>query len=121
MREKLGTAAILLVVVLMFGGTGVFATWMIATMLYDGSRAGEWVPVQAEAVSSSSYRYRIDGRDYESDRWGLARVSGSDNIDTWYRDMSDRMATAFEKHRPITVYVDPKDPSQAVIDRNIRW
>ncbi len=121
MRAKLGTAATLLIVVLMFGGTGVFATYEIVTMLYDGARAREWTAVQADAVSERSYRYRFDGRDYESDRWGLERLGGSDNIDTWYRDMSDRVRSAFKEHRPITVYVNPADPSQAMIDRDIRW
>src|SRR5262249_23948299 len=36
-------------------------------------------------------------------------------------DMSDLVETAFKKHRPITIYVNPADPSQAVIDRNSRW
>ena len=121
MKAKLGMAAILLVSAAAFGGTGVFATYEIVTMLYDGVRARDWTAVQAAAVSEKSYRYRFDGRDYESDRWGLERLGGSDNIDSWQRDMRELVATAFKKHRPITVYVNPAEPSQAVIDRNIRW
>ena len=49
------------------------------------------------------------------------RLGGSDNIDSWQRDMRELVSTAFKKHRPITVYVNPAEPSQAVIDRNIRW
>ena len=121
MKGKLGTAALMLVVILMFGGTGVFATYEIVTMIYDGARAREWTEVQADAVSARSYHYRFGGRDYESDRWGLERLGGSDNIGTWYRDMMDRVETAYKKHRPLAIYVNPADPAEAVIDRNIRW
>jgi uncharacterized protein DUF3592 len=121
MGAKLGAAAICVVAALGFGGVGVFASWMIATMVYDGTRAREWTEVHAEAVSERGYRYDFGGREYRSERWGLDRLGGSDNIDTWYRDMTERMRVAFKEHRPVTVYVNPQDPSQAVVDRNIRW
>ena len=53
MKAKLGTAAILLVSALAFGGTGVFATYEIVTMLYDGVRARDWTAVQAAAGSTA--------------------------------------------------------------------
>jgi hypothetical protein len=119
-RAKLGVAAICLMTMLVFGGTGVFASWAIGTMLYDAARAREWTEVPAE-VEGGGYRYRFAGREYRSERLGLMRVGAEDNIDTWHGDMRDRLASAAKEQRPITVYVNPEDPSQAVIDRDIRW
>jgi len=122
MGAKLGAAAICLAVVLVFGGTGVFASWAIATMLYDASRSREWTAVQADVEKDGySYRYRFEGREYHGERWGLMRVEGRDNIDNWYGDMRDLVRDARKAQRPITVYVNPADPSEALIDRHIRW
>jgi hypothetical protein len=55
------------------------------------------------------YTYRVDGREFVSDRWAY--------FDRGYtRDKAERAVAALPEQ--ITVYVSPTDPSQAVIDRS---
>lgn len=96
-----------------------------------------WQPVQAEVLSaelrthSSSdgptyevqarYRYQVAGRDYESTRVGLDAQGNRDNIDEWHREWVARLKDAQAKGQRVTAWVNPRDPSQALIDPSVRW
>lgn len=96
-----------------------------------------WHPVQAEVLSvqlkthrgsegptyeaQTRYRYQVAGKDYESTRVGLDALSNSDNIDDWHRQWVGRLQTAQAAGQRITVWVNPDDPSQSLIDRSVRW
>lgn len=115
-------------------GVGVILFLVLPT-LYKGYQAADWKPVQAQldAVELKSHRsdksstykvvaryhYAYDGQPYESNRVGLTGIS--DNIGNWHQDTYAWLHQAFSEGRPVTVYVDPANPHDAVIDRNVRW
>jgi hypothetical protein len=124
-KERLLAALFCLLFAGVFGGVGVFATWMIAATIYDGTRAQDWVRVKAYVESlygtEVQYRYTFQGREYSGSRLGATPVGGSDNIDDWSANLQDRLAAAKADHHPITVLVDPEKPSDSMIDARIRW
>jgi hypothetical protein len=69
--------------------------------------------------TTATYRYNYSGRDYTSDR--VAIGSGADNIGDFQRDLYWRLRTAQESGSPVTAYVDPANPSDAVLNRDLRW
>ena len=71
--------------------------------------------------AQTRYRYQVAGKDYESTRVGLDALSNSDNIDDWHRQWVGRLQTAQAAGQRITVWVNPDDPSQSLIDRSVRW
>ena len=121
MKAKLGVLVFCLLFAIPFGGVGVGASWMIYRMVHDSYAARDWVKVRATVDSPKEYRYSFQGRDYFSRRLGLEPLGGSDNIDDWHDVMHDLMTTAMNEKKPITVFVNPENPAEAVIDRDIRW
>ena len=63
----------------------------------------------------AQYQYQYRGLDYVGDRVGLS--TGSDNIGNWHRDTYNRL----KANPSITIWVNPDNPEQSIIDRNIRW
>jgi hypothetical protein len=124
-KDKLVAALFCLLFAGVFGGVGVFATWVIAATIYDGTRAQDWVRVKAyvESLEGSGvrYRYTFQGREYSGSRLGASPLGGSDNVDDWSADLQDRLAAAKAGNHPITVLVDPEKPSDSMIDARIRW
>jgi Protein of unknown function (DUF3592) len=112
---------------------GVFVTAGIAIgyflsfrPLYLAYQARSWTPADCEVLSSRvvasddtsrrdiRYRYQIADRPYTSDRYNF--IPGSTNDST--------VATIVERYSPGTrfqCYVDPGDPTQAVINRDITY
>ncbi|MEM7610618.1 MAG: DUF3592 domain-containing protein [Pseudomonadota bacterium] len=66
-----------------------------------------------------SYRYTYQGREYVSTR--VAINGGSDNIGSFQRDLGGRLARAAATGEPVIAWVNPQDPTDAVIDRSMRW
>lgn len=88
------------------------------------------VPAQFEAVDlesstsdgsttyrvTASYRYVYEGQEYVSERVGLSSMS--DNIGSFHQDAYDRLRRAGGTW---TAFVDPDDPSEALLFRQARW
>lgn len=125
MKSRLGAALFCLLFAIPFGGVGVGASWVLGRMIYDGHRAEDWVRVKATVDSSSrgqvSYRYSFRGADYRGDRLGTNPIGGTDNVDSWHDDMAAMLSTAMQESKPITVWVNPDNPSESMVDRTIRW
>ncbi len=119
-----------------FAAVGFGILWfLIIPILTEGFAASGWVPVEAMVESthlephrskdstsyevSARYRYRYQGVDYTGDRVGL--YTGADNLGSWHQDWYHRLHGAQVDGRPITVYVNPEKPFEALIDRDIRW
>ncbi|MGV3572173.1 MAG: DUF3592 domain-containing protein [Ramlibacter sp.] len=66
------------------------------------------------------YRYTFGGMEYESSRIGIGKAGG-DSVGSWQRRWYNRLSDARANGRPVTVWVDPKRPHRAVLDREIRW
>jgi len=59
-----------------------------------------------------SYRYRINGRDYEADRYTLFTTES---------DQQTEISTLLDYYRPgseVVIYYNPENPEEAVLNRN---
>lgn len=98
--------------------------------LYDWVRMQSWESVPAQLISSNlethhgsdattyevvgAYRYTFEAREYTGRRIGIS--GGADNVGEWHRDTYYAL-----KQRPLQVWVNAGDPSEAVFDRDLRW
>ena len=125
MKDKLGAAAACLLFAVCFGAVGVFASWAIGVTVYDGYRAKEWVRVKADVRNWSNndvdYTYTIGGREYRGSRLGAMPFGGSSDVDSWDGDIHDYLSSAVTEKKPITVFVNPDNPAESMVDRTIRW
>jgi hypothetical protein len=117
-----------------FAAVGVGAFGWAALTLLDWRAASGWVEVPAELVSvaleehdgddsttyqtTATYRYEYAGRAYNNNR--VAIDSGSDNIGNFQQQLYYGLRTAHEQHTPVTAYVDPENPANAVLNRELR-
>lgn len=111
------------------GALGMFA-WTIASWVSMQSwqeapaRMDRVELVESQSDDSTTYRveaaytYEWEGREYRGDR--VSVHSGSDNVGSFHQ----RAAAELEEHRnsgrPFPCFVNPDDPSQAVLYRNPR-
>lgn len=116
-----------------FAGVGVFMGFLTIWSVADWFSMRSWVPVDAELVSvdleesrgsdsttyevTASYRYTYDGRQYIGLRVGLH--TGSDSIGGYQRDTYRKLAA--RRGKTVVCFVDPDEPSRAVLDRNLRY
>ena len=123
--SKLGTVLVCLLFAACFGGVGAGASWALWRMVYDGQRAQDWVGVRAQVDSYSrgsvTYHYAFNGREYKGDRMGPDPLGGTDNLDSWHADMAARLGEARDSKTPVTVWVNPDNPAESMVDRNVRW
>ena len=104
---------------LVFSETGL-PTWQ------DWYAMQQWQPAQAILISLSggenqtqaSYRYEVNGIGYQGDRVYVTRFS--DNIGSYHQDLRNRLRNHHLAGRPIAIWVNPFNPHESVIDRNMR-
>jgi len=104
-------------------GTGTFLSFV---PIYRAIQSRSWRAAACEVVSSRvirsdgtsrpdiQYRYFVDDRPYTGDRYDF--LPGSDNLSDYQ--------SVVERHPPghrFECYVDPADPTQAVISRDLRF
>jgi hypothetical protein len=113
-------------------GVGAFV-WGAFTLL-DWHAAAGWVEVPAELVSvdlqehsgddsttyqaTATYRYDYAGQSYTSHR--VAIDKGSDNVGNFQQSLYYSLRSAHERLAQVTAYVDPQDPANAVLNRELR-
>ena len=118
-----------------FAAVGVWMGWSIGSTLGDAWQMRDWVQVEARLYSAgyttnsgddsdtyeayAEYGYRYAGKAYTGRRVGIS--SGGDNIGDYQRDIGRNLQAAHARGEHIMVYVDPDEPSRAIIDRGIRW
>lgn len=114
-------------------GVGMLLLSVIPTV-YDWGRMQAWQPVQATLVSASlersrsrnsssygvsaRYRYEVAGQTYGGER--VAVGSGMDNIGDFQEALGRRLEAAQRDGRPVTAWVNPANPQEAVLDRSLR-
>ncbi len=77
-----------------------------------GSKGGSTYQVMA------SYRYEVEGRRYTGERVTLH--SGSDNVGSFHHKLYAALEDCKRRRRPTTCWVNPDDPSEAILVRTIR-
>jgi hypothetical protein len=118
-----------------FFGVGVWMGYSAGSNLVDAWQMKQWVAVQGtlhragyethsgddsytyEAYADYSYEY--GGQQYSNDRVGIA--GGADNIGDYQQDMGRHLSGVYSRGETIVVYVDPDEPSEAILDRSLRW
>jgi len=118
-----------------FFGTGVWMLWSVSSTFVDAFQMQSWVPVEAQLrrggyeshsgddsytyEAYAEYAYTYQGRTFIADRVSIN--GGSDNIGDYQQDIGRNLSNAHARGETIFVYVDPNEPSAAIIDRGIRW
>ena len=67
----------------------------------------------------ASFAYRYGDRDYVSDK--VSSNILSDDFDSYHRTIHARLLEAKEARQPVTIWVDPAHPANALYDRSFRW
>jgi len=114
---------------------GFLVLGVVPTVI-DAMRMRQWEPVPAQLLdvrvassrnSSGStttrvrarYSYVVAGRTYTGER--VAVSSMADNLgDFWYQ-LGWQLKRAHQQGKPATAWVNPADPTKAVLDRSLRW
>jgi hypothetical protein len=113
---------------LAFAGGGLFILSQTALPTWqDWYAMQSWQPARARLLSVSGsenktearYQYQVNGATYQGDRVYVAAFS--DNIGSYHSDMLTRLGNQERTDEPIGVWVNPIDPQQSVIDRDMRW
>ncbi len=118
-----------------FFGVGVWMTYSVGSNLADAWQMRSWQATEARLTSGgytshagddsttyeayATYTYTVGGRSYSNDRVGIA--GGADNVGSYQLDTGRRLGAAFGNGQPIVVYVNPAEPAESIIDRNLRW
>ena len=132
--NRFGTGCLMLFA-LPFAAVGVGALVWSGWTLLDWHEAAGWAPVPAEIVAveleehtdseddttyqtTATYRYGYGGTSYTGTR--VAIDTGSDNIGQFQHRLYYDLRAAQENRTPVTAYVDPDDPTKAVLNRELR-
>ena len=118
-----------------FFSVGVWMLWSVSATLFDAWHMRAWVAVDAQILSAgyrtnsgddsdtyeayAEYTYSHGGAYYTANRVTIS--SGGDNIGDYQTDMGNRLSGARSRGQPVTVFVNPGNPQQAIVDRSIRW
>ena len=117
-----------------FAGFGVFMTgWVVRDLwTYNAIQSWEATPatlLQAElkgkrnrkggsCQATARYRYAVNGKSYECDR--VALHAEADNIGGFQREHGEDLERLLKQGQPITAYVNPDDPTEAILFRDLR-
>lgn len=117
-----------------FLAVGIWACYSIGSNIYDWQRMKSWEPVQAKIISggvkesSSSeggntyaavaeYEYDFAMQKRKGTRTAIS--GGSDNIVRFNEDLGHQIERA--RGRTMQIYVNPENPDESIINRDIRW
>ena len=114
---------------------GVWMLWSVSHTLWDAWEMRGWAPVDARLHSAgynthsdddsvtyeayARYSYQWHGQTFEGSRVSIA--SGSDNIGDYQQELGRSLSQTMASGTPMTAWVNPDNPSEAIIDRGVRW
>ena len=113
---------------LLFAGGGFFVLSETALPMWQSWQAAQgWQPTDARLLSFSAakndtranYSYEFGGAGYRGNRVGVSEFK--DNIGSYHRDMQAFLGRVKRGDEVLRIWVDPFDPAQAMIDREMRW
>lgn len=115
-------------------GAGLLVLSIVPT-LFEATRMASWPEtpgtlLQAQLISNRSsesttyrveaeYRYNVAGRSYNNNRTAIG--AGSDNVGDFQQTLGSRLENAHQNGQTVSVWYDPENPADAVLNRDIRW
>jgi hypothetical protein len=116
-------------------GLGFLVLGMVPTV-FDAMRMRQWEPVQAQVLEAwltssrsdggnatsrahARYRYEVAGRAYVGERVAVSNVA--DNLGDYWYQLGWQLKSAQQQGKAVTAWVNPSDPTEAVLDRDLRW
>lgn len=129
-----GLGCFFILFALPFSAVGVWmAVWLVGDIA-SYLRMQGWVETPAKIVraelkvdndgdsttfkAKAEYEYQFDGRDYHG---GLVSIFGGDNIGPFQQDVHRRLSEHQKSGRPFRCFVNPANPVEAVLYRDLRW
>ena len=87
----------------------------------------EWHATQAKIIEAggedngvtATYQYEVAGNEYQGVRVHIANFK--DNIGPYHIDMRRYLTEKQRTGQPVTIWFDPDNPADSVIDRDMRW
>lgn len=136
MKEKLKGRWLTLLFALPFAAVGIgLLLFSVFPSLYQWQQMKAWPQVEARLFDAglstnrgddsdtykayARYSYRFQMQDYTSER--VAIMGGSDNIGDFQQDLAQQLELAHRTGRPVPAWVNPENPSDAVLNRELRW
>ena len=113
---------------LIFAGFGFFFLFMTSVPLLQSWLATrDWQPGYAEIVTvqafnndtQARYRYTYQDINHQGHRVYLAEFK--DNIGSYHKKLQVRLSAHKKSGQPIQIWVDPRNPQNSIIDREMRW
>lgn len=134
--RKSASPWLLFLFALPFAGVGIgFLLLSVLPSLYQWQQMQSWQPVSAQLLQAelkthrgddsntyqalARYRYHWQGQTHTGERVGI--MSGADNVGDWQQRRAGELGRAHRQGLPVTVYVDPAEPGQSVVFRELRW
>jgi hypothetical protein len=133
--ERNYSAGCLTLFALPFALCGLAVLYLAGSAVWSWQQMRSWEPVPAEILSveleshdgddsttyrvAARYRYSFGGRSYVGERVAISRFA--DNIGDFHHDLHARLRDAQVRGEPVTAYVNPRHPDQAVLNRELRW
>jgi hypothetical protein len=130
-----GAIVFLVLFALPFAGTGTFVAYLAGSMLFTWVRAQSWQEAPARILSTeldvnrdadtttyrvrAVYEYEYGGMTYTSDH--VTSGQGSDNIGSFHQEKHAELRTYAESGDLFRCFVNPEDPSETLLYRELRW
>jgi hypothetical protein len=118
-----------------FAAVGLgFLFMSVIPTLHEAYVMRSWVPVDAHIQTAqlhtysndgttyqakATYQYSYNGQRYQGNR--VNHTTGNDNIGSYQQEMAEMLKHRQSTRLPLTIWVDPANPDQSIIDRDIRW
>lgn len=113
---------------LFFAGMGGYIAWetTLPTFL-NWVEAREWQATEGTIIAAggadngvtASYSYRVGRDEYLGKRVYLAEFK--DNFGSYHREMRSYLREKERTVQPVTIWFDPDNPADSIIDRDMRW
>ncbi len=132
--ESTRAVGFLILFALPFAGVGIFATYLVFSTVWAWVEVQDWQERPAHILSvdlisqpsddsttysvETLYEYRFRGERFTSDRVTL--TSGSDNVGSFHHDVHRELSRHQQSGSLFRCYVDPEDPTRAILYREIR-
>jgi len=133
-QTKRSWIAIIFGLVFFLAGLG-FLFFLVIPDIHDGWRMQSWHSTQATLISAklqrnrsddsdtfkavAKYQYTVNNISYTNNRVAIAK--DSDNIGDFQETIGNKLLHYLQTNRSITIWYNPANPAESIINRTIRW